>query len=78
MAKKQVVTRHRRPLSHEERRVQHWLKSNHGILSQVARDCDVSVQFVHRIAYNREAQSRGLRVEKKLAGLGCPLMQKVY
>lgn len=57
--------------------MRNWVRSNHGILSRVAREFGLSVQFVQRIAYNREAQSKGHRVEHKLIALGCPLIQKV-
>ena len=66
-----------RDLSGAERRVASWIKQNHGVLSRVARELGLSVAFVQRVAYNREAQSKGLRVERKLQALGCPLIQRI-
>lgn len=60
----------------EESRVKLWIKANHGVLSRVAVEFDRSVQFVQRIAYNREAQSKEFRIERRLATLGCPLIQE--
>ena len=60
------------------------MRKNYGVLSRVAREMvspdhpnGLSVQFVQRIAYNREARSKGWKVEKRLKALGCPLMQKI-
>jgi len=69
--------RQSRPLSDAERRVKTWIRSNHGVLSQLAREYGLSVQFVQRIAYNREAKSKDFRVEHRLLQLGCPLIQPV-
>lgn len=66
-----------RDLSPEERRVHMWVRQHHGVLSEIARKTQKSVQFVQRVAYNREARSRGLVVEKMLLKRGCPLIQKV-
>jgi hypothetical protein len=54
-----------------------WIDNNYGVLSRVARQTGVSVAFVQRVAYNREARSKNFKVEKKLLGLGCPLIQKI-
>lgn len=66
-----------RDLSGAERRVSNWIKQNHGVLSRVARELGLSVAFVQRVAYCREARSKNLRVERKLQALGCPLIQKI-
>lgn len=71
------VKRVERELTGAERRVAAWIKQNHGVLSRVARELGLSVAFVQRVAYDREAQSKGLRVERKLQALGCPLIQKI-
>jgi len=71
------MKRRQRELSPAERRVRQWVKSNHGVLSSVAREFGLSVQFVQRIAFNREARSHEMRVEKRLRELGCPLIQKI-
>ncbi len=70
-------TRRQRILTPAERRVRTWIMNHNGILSEVAREFDLSVAFVQRIAYNREARSKGLKVEHKLKVLGCPLQQKI-
>jgi|WetSurMetagenome_2_1015567.scaffolds.fasta_scaffold01696_11 hypothetical protein len=69
--------RQARELNHGERRVRQWVRRNHGLLSQIAREFSLSVQFVNRIAYNQNARSADLRVERRLKSAGCPLMQKV-
>lgn len=71
------ISRHSRHLSPGEQRVKRWVSANHGVLSRVARELGLSVAFVQRVAYAREAQSKGLRVERKLQALGCPLIQKI-
>lgn len=71
-AKRQV-----RDLSPEELRVQTWIRKNHGVLSMVAQETGKSVAFVQRIAYNREAQSKGFRIERVLRAKGCPLIQSI-
>jgi phage portal protein BeeE len=73
----QQHSRRVRDLSPLESRVQSWVKANHGVLSRVAQETGKSVQFVQRVAYNREAQSAGWIVERKLLALGCPLIQKI-
>ena len=72
-----TATRKTRTLTHAEQRVQNWIKKNHGVLSRVAEELDLSVAFVQRIAYNRDAQSKAFKVEQRLAALGCPLIQKL-
>lgn len=64
------------PLTERESRVKAWIRANHGVLSRVAEECNVSVTFVNRIAYNRSAISKGGRVERALVARGCPLIQK--
>ena len=71
------VKRVERELTGAERRISTWIRQNHGVLSQVARKLGLSVAFVQRVAYNREAQSKGLRVERELQARGCPLIQKI-
>ena len=71
------VKREPRELTGAERRISNWIKQNHGVLSRVANELGLSVAFVQRVAYNREARSQGLRVERKLLSLGCPLIQKI-
>lgn len=66
-----------RELTPAQKRVRAWIRDNHGVLSRVAREFGLSVQFVQRIAYHREAQSKGRRVEQRLISLGCPLNQRV-
>lgn len=61
----------------QEKRVKAWVSANHGVLSRIAREFDLSLAFVWRVAYGREAQSKGLRVEHKLQALGCPLIQRI-
>lgn len=68
--------RESRRLTPAETRVRLWIKANHGVLSKVAREFQVSVTFVQRIAYNREAQSAGLKIEMRLRSLACPLIQR--
>lgn len=77
-AKSTEAKRRPRELSGAERRVSNWIKQNHGVLTRVANKFNLSVAFVQRIAYNREAQSAGLKVERELRSLGCPLIQKLY
>jgi len=67
----------RRTLTTAEMRIKYWIKQNYGALSKIARDCGVSAQFCQRVAYNREARSKDLRVEKALLALGCPLIQSI-
>jgi hypothetical protein len=69
--------RQRKPLTKAQQKVSDWVRVHHAILTTVANELGVSVQFVHRIAYNRDARSRGLMVEHKLKSLGCPLIQKI-
>lgn len=69
--------RQQRTLSPPQVRVQNWIKKNHGVLSEIAREMGLSVAFVQRIAYNLEARSKGLRVEHKLKSRGCPLIQRI-
>lgn len=69
-----------RKLTDAEHKIQQWVKSNHGVLTRVAKAMDppVTVQFVYHIAYGLEGRrSKGLRVEHELKRLGCPLMQKL-
>lgn len=66
-----------RDLSKAELKIRDWIKVNTGVLSRVARETGKSVAFVQRVAYNREARSKGLVVERKLLELGCPLIQKL-
>lgn len=66
-----------RPLSPGETRVKAWLDENYGVLSEIAREVNLSPTFVQRIAYNREARSQGWRVERLLKERGCPLMQTI-
>ena len=66
-----------RDLSPAERKIKLWIKQNHGILSRISREFNCSVTFVQRIAYNREAKSAGMKIEQRLRGLGCPLIQKI-
>ena len=66
-----------RDLPPVERRIKAWIDNNYGVLSRVARQLHVSVAFVQRVAYNREARSKNLKVERKLLSLGCPLIQKI-
>lgn len=73
----EALKRSRRVLDEDELKIQHWVRSNYGTLSEIARESGLSVQFVQRIAYNREARSRGYSVERKLLALGCPLIQKI-
>lgn len=72
-----VSTRNARQLNEQEQKVRLWIRGQHGILSKVAREFELSVQFIQRIAYNREAQSKDYRVERRLLQLGCPLIQHV-
>ncbi len=72
-----TATRKQRTLSSAEQRVQNWIKKNHGVLSRVAEELNLSVAFVQRIAYNRDAQSKAFKVEHRLAALGCPMIQKI-
>lgn len=66
-----------RDLSPAERKIKVWISRNYGQLSVIARELNLSPQFVQRIAYNREARSKGLVVERRLMDLGCPLIQKL-
>ncbi len=70
--------RRKRPLSPAQQKVREYLRENHGLLQRVATQCEVSIQFVSRIAYNMtDAQSKGLRVENALVAAGVPLIQRV-
>ena len=69
--------RGQRELSTGEMRVRTWILNNRGVLSRIARELNLSLAFVQRVAYNREAASKGLRVEHRLKELGCPLIQKI-
>ena len=69
--------RSQRILTPAERRIRNWIANTPGVLSTVARELGLSVAFVQRVAYNREAKSQGLRVEHRLKELGCPLQQKI-
>lgn len=67
-----------RTLSLSEVRVRRWVKGNHGVLSRIARELDLSIQYVSKIAYyENEMRSKDFRVERKLKHAGCPLMQRV-
>jgi len=71
-------SRQPRDLSPAQAKVKTYLKRHHGLLSKVARETQVSVQFVNRIAYNlTESRSKGLRVEHALLQAGVPLIQKI-
>lgn len=69
--------RRMRTLTKAEQKIQQWVKKNHGVMSEIARELDLSVQFVARIAYNQNAQSAGFRVEHRLRQKGCPLIQRI-
>ena len=75
MNKKAGLTRarHKRKLSAPEMKVRAWIEANHGALSDVAELCDVSPQYVQRIAYGRsDGPSREMRVERALSAKGWP------
>lgn len=72
-----LTPRKYRVLSNPEKRVRSWIALHPGVLSNLAREFKLSVSFVQRIAYNREASSQGLRVEKRLKSMGCPLQQEI-
>lgn len=74
---KQHKPRQARKLSPQDRRIKEWIQANNGVLSSVAREFSLSTAFVQRIAYDREARSADMRVERRLKYLGCPLKQKV-
>lgn len=76
-AASQPAQRQQRKLTPAQMRIKNWIRKNHGILSEIAREFGLSVQFVQRVAYNQEAQSKGLRVEHKLKSRGCPLIQRI-
>jgi hypothetical protein len=71
------AVRERKTLTKAQQKIADWVRVHPAVLSNVARELGVSVQFVHRVAYNRDAKSRGLKVERKLKELGCPLIQKI-
>ena len=79
LANAQLTDQERQPraLSPAERKVKSWVRQNHGVLSRIAREFGCSVTFVQRIAYNREARSAEMKIERRLRGLGCPLIQKL-
>ena len=77
MPRRKKTPRQTRELSPGERKVHMWVKQHHGVLSEIARKTSKSVQFVQRVAYNREARSKGLVVERMLLRRGCPLIQQV-
>ena len=65
--------RNKRKLSATEMKVKAWISGNWGLLSEVAKDCDVSPQYVQRIAYGRsDGPSAGLRIAKALLVKGWP------
>lgn len=70
------IERTPRPLSSPEYKVKTWIRANHGVLSRIAKECQVGVMFVSMVAYNR-SKSADYRVEKALIKLGCPLIQRV-
>lgn len=74
---KREADRQYRDLTSGEKIVRAWIMNNYGVLSRIAREFNCSVQWVQRIAYNREARSKGLAIEKKLKALGCPLQQRL-
>lgn len=56
-----------------KKRVKAWVSDNHGVLTRVAKELNLSLPFIWRIAYGTtDAQSKGLRAEHRLASLGCP------
>ncbi len=73
MSTTEAPKRNRRELTPGERKVRNWIMKNKGVLSRTAKEFGLSVPFVERIAYSREARSNGLRVEHRLKELGCPL-----
>jgi hypothetical protein len=67
----------RKPLSPPEQRIKNWLAKNYGVLTRVSKELGLSIAFVQRVAYNRGARSRGLKVERRLLELGAPLIQRL-
>lgn len=53
-----------------------WVRRNRGVCAQIARELDVSSEFVRQILYRSKAtiRSEGLRVEKALFVAGAPFM----
>lgn len=65
------ITRGRRKLTGPEIQVQKWVRNNRGVLTRLAKEFELSVTFIQQVTYGR-LRSRDLRVENKLAALGCP------
>jgi len=61
----------------QEKRVKAWVREHHGVLTKIAKETNKSLAFVWRVAYAREAQSKGLLIENKLQAMGCPMIQKI-
>jgi hypothetical protein len=59
-------------LTPAQARVRTWIKSNYGIISQIAEQLSFTPQYVHRIAYGHEARSKDYRVENALKKRGWP------
>ncbi len=51
-----------------------WVRRNRGVCSRVARELDVSAEFVRVILYGLGPRSTGLRVERALVAVGAPFV----
>lgn len=70
--------RPQRRLSPLEMPVRVWISEHRGTLSRIAEEFGVSPQFVRMIAYCEEGRkSAGMRIERRLSELGCPLPRKM-
>lgn len=68
--------RTKRTLNVREERVRSWILKNHGVLTRIANEQNVSPQYVQKLAYGRsDSPSREMRVERALEALGCPIMR---
>jgi len=63
--------------SAEQIRVRIWIEKHYGLLTTIAKDLGLSIAFVQRIAYGRDAKSRDYRVERRLQQQGWPLANKI-
>lgn len=67
-----VLTRTKKPLTYEDLKVRHWIKTNWGILTKVAVSCHCSEQLVQQVAYGRSNLQPGHEVENALRNAGWP------
>ncbi len=51
-----------------------WLRRNRGVLSKIARELEITPEFVRQVLYHRHIKSNDSRVEQALLEAGAPFM----